>query len=278
MRILPVGEFQGEALRRLSNDPFVIDRTAPEVLLLARPWPVVKPPPSVRVVACPCTSSFSVPGCEVLTLAGDSVLEEITPTAEHVFGLLWAIQRNGDRALSWDEWDREEYIADHMWSRMKFAVIGFGRLGKKVSRMASAMGFRISTPHEADVISLHADRNPSSEGMICTEWLAGMKEGAYLVNTAFGEMVDDEAVLSALSRGKLKGYAADVLSGEYERDFDVEEHPLVRGRMLHNIVLTPHIGGSTHDAREMTQLRILEKIIDRHTCPQGREEQGPLEA
>lgn len=215
----------------------------------------------------PCACPMTTPREGVVTLAGELSLDRVTPTAEHAFGLLWAVQRHGARAVRATSWDRESFLADKMWSRMRFHVVGKGRVGSMFYSAALGFGMRPSVKEDADVISLHADRNPTSEGMIDEEWMADLN-GAWLINTAFGEMVNEEAILRALHIGKLKGYAADVLAGEYDPEFVPWRNRLMRASLEDpRIVLTPHIGGSTLDAREATQHAILDKLENENRDP-----------
>jgi D-3-phosphoglycerate dehydrogenase len=98
--------------------------------------------------------------------------------------------------------------------------------------------------------------------MIDAAVLAAFKPGAWFVNTARAELVDEAALLRALREGRIAGYAGDVLDGEFDPAFDVGAHPLVRYARDHdNVLLTPHIGGSTRDAWRETQGRVLELAI-----------------
>lgn len=236
----------------------------PDALYYTRP--LRKPIPDGVAVIASCTTGIQhLDGFkgEIISLAGDPILETITPTAEHTIGLIWAVTR-GIKALCYTDWDRTQYGAARMWSRMTLCVVGKGRLGKMVETMARALGFAIVDDiGAADVVSLHVDLNPTSQAMVNEAFVARMKMGSYLINTARGEVIDERAVLIGLKSGKLAGYAADVLSGEFADGFDWREHPLAIGRAAGlNIVLTPHVGGSTQDAWEITQTHIAEKLVD----------------
>jgi D-3-phosphoglycerate dehydrogenase len=90
---------------------------------------------------------------------------------------------------------------------------------------------------ESDVVSLHARATRETIGMISVERLAAMKDGAYLINSARGSLVDEQAVVQALKSGKLRGAALDSFAGE---PLDNEEL-----RALPNVTLTPHIAGAS---------------------------------
>jgi lactate dehydrogenase-like 2-hydroxyacid dehydrogenase len=89
-----------------------------------------------------------------------------------------------------------------------------------------------------------------------------MKPTALLINTARGDIVDESALIEALKNGSLGGYATDVLSGELDfKEEHVGEHPLVRYAREHrDVIIVPHIGGMTQDARAKTDIFIAQKL------------------
>ncbi|MEQ9643306.1 MAG: D-isomer specific 2-hydroxyacid dehydrogenase family protein [Alphaproteobacteria bacterium] len=226
-------------------------------------------------------------GIEVFSLKDEQAfLDTITPTAEHAWGLLLALSRNlpwSFDAVKAGSWNRFDFGAPAMLSRMSLGVIGYGRLGRKVARFGRAFGMPVSF-HDPfkdaddvatkvdsladlvagnDVISLHVPALPETAGLIDTNIIAAFKRGAWFINTARAELVDEAALLDALKDGRLAGYAGDVLAGEFDPTFDAGAHPLVRYAREHrNVLLTPHIGGSTHDAWRETQGRVLQMAID----------------
>lgn len=177
---------------------------------------------------------------------------------------------------------------DGRWSRMEFftselkaqtlGVIGFGRIGQMVASMAKALDLTVKAydPYalvpaefradsleeilkESDLISLHADFRGSF--ILGREEIGLCKMGAAIVNTARGELVDEEAIYEALVRGTLSGYAADVLTGENADRWDMASDPLIRlSREGGNVVLTPHIGGCTREAFEVTQIAMAQHV------------------
>ena len=143
-------------------------------------------------------------------------------------------------------------------------VVGFGAIGRTVARIAEAFSMEVlvysrtvrpeyETEHcrfvsldellaSSDVVSLHCPLTPETEKLIRAETLENMRDGAILLNTGRGPLVDERAVADALERGKLGGYGADVVSKE----------PIEAGNPLlgaKNCFLTPHIAWATKDAR-----------------------------
>jgi phosphoglycerate dehydrogenase-like enzyme len=247
--------------------------------------------PKLRVIA---TNTTSVPhvdvaaararGIEVISLAGDSeFLESITPTAELTLGLMIALTRNLAPAMAavksgvWRRWD---HGGERMLSRMHLGIVGLGRLGRLVEKYARAVGMRISTfdpgraaTHKSladlvgavDIVSVHASLTEANARMFDRQAFAAFRQGGYFINTARGELVDNAALLDALQSGHLAGAALDVLDGEFVPTFqgEVNDHPLVRYARAHaNLLLTPHIGGSTKDAWSLTQERTIRKALE----------------
>ena len=97
----------------------------------------------------------------------------------------------------------------------------------------------------SDVVTLHAPATPETDRMMNTQTIGRMKDGAYLLNTARGTLVDEQAVVDALRSGKLAGFAADVVSVEPMQP----DNPLLQAKGQ-NIIVTPHIAWATHEARE----------------------------
>jgi D-3-phosphoglycerate dehydrogenase len=214
-------------------------------------------------------------------------LRAITPTAEHSWGLLLALMRRttwAHQAILDGAWNRRPFGAPTMLSRLGLGVVGYGRLGRMVGRYGRAFGMQVQffDPHVesndgtaekadtltdladwADVVSLHVPANESTCKMISRDFMARLKAGSWLVNTARGEVLDEPALLEALESGHLAGAALDVLDGEFAADFRVSQHPLVEYARHHdNLLLTPHIGGSTLDAWGETERRVIEMVID----------------
>lgn len=151
-------------------------------------------------------------------------------------------------------------------------VFGFGAIGQKVGRIGAAFGMRVlyhcRTPktldfasfvsreelfRKSDVLTLHAPMTAQTKGVVNRETLSWMKPGAYLVNTARGGLVDDDALAEALNAGRIAGAGIDVLTAEPPP----ADHPLLHAR---NCLVTPHVGWATHEAR-VRLMATLEDIV-----------------
>ena len=147
-------------------------------------------------------------------------------------------------------------------------LIGYGNIGTQTSIMAEAMGMKVKfydietklplgNAHAvksikelvstSDIISLHVPETASTKNLISKDVLKQFKQGSILINYARGEVVDLDALASALKAKQLSGAAIDVYPWEPEKNGDTFETPL---QNLSNVLLTPHIGGSTEEAQE----------------------------
>ena len=151
-------------------------------------------------------------------------------------------------------------------------IIGFGRIGQAVARIANALGMKVlaySRSHRpegetlaayvdldtllssSDVVSLHCPLFPETENLINAETIAKMKDGAILLNTSRGPVIHEQAVADALRSGKLRGAAMDVVSEEPIR----ADNPLLTAP---NCIITPHMAWAPTEARQ----RILDVTMD----------------
>jgi glyoxylate reductase len=178
-------------------------------------------------------------------------------TAELALTLMLSLLRRvveGDRFLrGGGEWSFSlEFMLGEGLDGKTVAIVGPGRIGRETARLAQAFGAqplfvgRDDPLHEAlgeaDVVSLHCPLTEQTHHLIDAEALGGMRPTAVLVNTARGPIVDERALVDALSRGTIAGAALDVF--EFEPDVTEE---LLR---LDQVVLTPHIGSATRATRE----------------------------
>ncbi|WP_315738525.1 MULTISPECIES: phosphoglycerate dehydrogenase [unclassified Bradyrhizobium] len=159
-------------------------------------------------------------------------------------------------------------------------IIGYGNIGSQLSNLAEAMGMRViffdltdklrhgnTEPVESldellamsDVVSLHVPETPATANMIGERQIRHMKDGAYLINNSRGTVVDIEALASALREGKLAGAAVDVFPAEPASNADPFVSPL---QGLPNVILTPHVGGSTEEAQDRIGGEVARKLID----------------
>ena len=173
-----------------------------------------------------------------------------------------------------------------MLSNMSIGIVGLGRLGFKVAQMARTFEMevfyydpyvdkkypgiqKISTlgqlVSKVDVVSVHVPHEKETENMFNDEIFSMFKNDSFFINTSRGELVDHSALLSFLKNKKLKGAAIDVIENEFKENFSytLKENSLWKYSQENtNLIITPHIGGSTKDAWQATERRVIEKIID----------------
>jgi phosphoglycerate dehydrogenase-like enzyme len=209
-------------------------------------------------------------------------LDTITPTAEHTIGLMLAAWRRipaAHAAAAGGAWSRWPWAAPRMFSRMRLGLVGYGRLGSKVGRIAEAMDMEVAwydpfvdgsvsdlttLARRSDVLSLHAPALDSTRLLVSRAILEALPAGALVINTARGELLDTEALLDLLEGGHIASAALDTIDGEFDPDFTKTfgaSRLATYARNHDNLVLTPHIGGSTMDAWSETQSYVVRKAI-----------------
>ncbi len=158
-------------------------------------------------------------------------------------------------------------------------IVGYGNIGKQLSVLAEAMGMRVyfydvedrlamgnakkcttleDLLNVSDVVSLHLDDNPANKNFIGERELGQMRDGSFLINLSRGFVVDIQALVTALKENKLAGAAIDVFPQEPRKNGRFETE--LRG--LSNVILTPHIGGSTEEAQRDIADFVPNKIMD----------------
>ncbi|RRD56770.1 phosphoglycerate dehydrogenase [Comamonadaceae bacterium OH2545_COT-014] len=158
-------------------------------------------------------------------------------------------------------------------------IVGYGSIGSQLSVLAEALGMNVifhdvvtklplgnarqvhslnTLLAEADVVTLHVPELPSTQWMIGAREIAAMKRGAVLINASRGTVVEIEPLAQALKDGHLLGAAIDVFPVEPKSNKDEFTSPL---RGLDNVILTPHIGGSTMEAQANIGLEVAEKLV-----------------
>jgi D-3-phosphoglycerate dehydrogenase len=159
-------------------------------------------------------------------------------------------------------------------------IVGYGKIGTQTGLLAEAIGMRVifhdvearlplgnagpaaslqALLEEADVVTLHVPQTPQTRNLIDAQRMAQMKPGAVLINLARGHAVDIAALHAALKDGHLRGAAIDVFPLEPAGRDQEFESPL---RDLDNVILTPHVGGSTIEAQRNLGVEVSEKLRD----------------
>ncbi len=206
----------------------------------------------------------------------------VRAAAEHTIGLLFALARHipqADRLLRDGVWGKSRFVGCEL-SGKTLGIIGLGKVGTQVARKAAALDMDVLAydpfrPQDAegvhftgltdllaraDVVTLHVPLTAITRGLIGAAEIARMKPGAFLINAARGHVVDEAAVLAACRDGRLGGAALDTFAVE----------PFAHLALLDaaNIILTPHLGGTTHEAMRASALEVaaeVDAVLGGHT-------------
>ncbi len=159
-------------------------------------------------------------------------------------------------------------------------IVGYGHIGSQVSILAESLGLRVvfydvvkklplgnassaDSLEEllsiADFVSLHVPETPMTQNLIRANEISRMKKGSYLINASRGTVVDIESLASALRSGHLRGAAIDVFPSEPKNN---DERFVSELQNLSNVILTPHIGGSTEEAQESIGKEVSHSLIE----------------
>ncbi len=201
-----------------------------------------------------------------------------TATAEHTWALLLALCRRlpaADASVRSGAWDRARFTGLQLHGKT-LGIVGLGRVGRIVAQQARGFGMEVLAcdPYlsedvaaelqvklvdldrlfaESDVVTLHTPLTDATRNFVDAGRLASMKPGAFLVNCARGELVDEAAVAAALDQGPLTGAAFDVFAQEPPAGSPLS------GR--DDVVLTPHIGASTVEAQRDVSVQIVDQVL-----------------
>jgi D-3-phosphoglycerate dehydrogenase / 2-oxoglutarate reductase len=201
----------------------------------------------------------------------------VVSAAEHTLALLLAVARNvpqAHAALKQGAWERSRFTGIELAGKT-LGVLGLGRIGRQVARRALGLGLRViaydpyvalerfrelgvepaPTPQDvfrqADVLTLHLPLNDETRGLLGREAFVQMRDGVRIVNAARGELVDEAALGDAIRSGKVAGAALDVFGEEPYTG------PLLE---LDEVVVTPHLAGSTGEAQDRAGVIIAEQV------------------
>ena len=188
-------------------------------------------------------------GIEVISLRGETeFLRNIHATGEHTLALILSLVRHlpaAARHVTEGRWDRDVFRGRELHGKTA-GIVGYGRVGRMVADYLRAFGMRVLATdpmlkdapgcevemvsledllQQADLVTLHVSLTEQTRGLFGQREFAGMKNGAWFINTSRGELIDEAALLYALESGQIAGAALDVLCDE--RSSGMQDHPLV---------------------------------------------------
>ena len=204
----------------------------------------------------------------------DSLVESV---AEHVVLLMLAVSRKvvkADVSTKEGKWEKNSLTGRELKGKT-LGIVGFGRIGRRIAELARAMGMSIVTydvipiPQASldavnakvlplddlfsvsDFVTLHVPMTPDTRHMVGKNRLSMMRKGSVVINTSRGGVIEEDALASALSEGRIGGAGLDVFE---------TEPPIGAILTAPNTVLTPHIGGQTEEAQDDAIVSIGEKV------------------
>ncbi len=201
-------------------------------------------------------------------------------TAEHTFSMMMALSRNIPQAcasMKAGKWDRKSFEGVELFNKT-LGIVGMGRIGGEVARRAIAFGMRVLAHDpffsvsrakalqvevveleqiytQADYITVHVPMTDQTKGMINSDTIGKMKKGVRLINCARGGIINETDLLAAIKSGHVAGAALDV----YEVEPPPADWPL---RDVPQVITTPHLGASTHEAQESVGIEVAEQIAE----------------
>jgi len=239
--------------------------------------------PHLEAIGCFCigTNQVDIDAAADLGIAVfNSPFSNTRSVAELTLAEIIALHRqlfDRSRKLHEGQWDKSSTSAHEVRGRT-LGIVGYGHIGSQVSVLAEAIGMRViyhdvlpvlplgnaracrdlgSLLKEADVVTLHVPETPVTRGLVDSKQLELMKPGAVLINNARGEVVNLKALRSALESGTIAGAAIDVFPDEPATNSDSYSCELAG---LDNVILSPHIGGSTLEAQEQIAAEVATKL------------------
>ncbi len=221
-------------------------------------------------------------GIEIISLKGEvDFLRKVRATAELSIGFAITLMRKiipASLSVVEGKWNRDDFRGNEIFEKT-VGIVGMGRLGSIVADYYKAFGAKVfgydiadfgndvqkidnleDLIKVSDIVSVHVSHY-MNENMFGKKEFELFKKNAILVNTSRGNVMDEEALLEALIKGKLRGAALDVLKKESEI---TSENPLIKyAKANSNLIILPHIGGNTYESFEKTERFVAEKLINR---------------
>ncbi len=194
------------------------------------------------------------------------LIRQLPSTSELAFGLMINLQRNiiqSFNSVKNKRWDYSPFIGNELAS-LTIGIVGLGRLGNLMAKFAQAFGMKVFyyDPYKktkkykkvnlkklikvSDVISLHAHVYTETKNIINKKILELAEKKPVIINTSRGELVNEKDIIWALKNKKISGYGTDVIETEF---ININHSPIIRNISKYNIIVTPHIGGMTHQGQ-----------------------------
>lgn len=210
------------------------------------------------------------------------LINTFTATSELAFGLILALIRKiipASSEANKGNWARENFSGFQL-SGKTLGILGLGRLGKISAKIGLGFGMKVIANDIADsfydgvkmvdfnylmsnsdILTIHVHLNDKTRGMINKSAFSLMKKSAILINTSRGAIIDESELLTSLKSEKIAGAGIDIIDGEWLASNEIYEHRLIDyARENQNLIITPHIGGSTKESIAGARIFIAKKI------------------
>ena len=272
---------ESEAIERIGDSEIVLVNKVPitEAVLAACP--------GIRLI-CVQATGYNIVDCDACARRGIPVTNVpsygTAAVAQFTMALILELcHRIGlhDQSVHRGDWVKSDNFCYWLTPQTELAgktlgILGFGRIGREVGKLAKAFGMQVIACNRSqceegrqigeyvdmdtllarsDILSLHCPQTPGTEKIINARSLARMKDGAMLINTARGGLLDENAVAEALRSGKLRGAAVDVVSKEPM----APDNPLLSAP---GCIITPHIAWAPVESRQ----RLLDCVVENIRC------------
>jgi D-3-phosphoglycerate dehydrogenase / 2-oxoglutarate reductase len=273
--VITPDQLNGDLAKKLETADALIVRSAVQVDAA-----LLEHAPKLRVIGRAGVGVDNV-DLEAATRKGIAVMNtpggNAVAVAEQTIGMMLAMARflpRADASMHAGKWEKKSLQGTELRGKT-LGIVGLGKIGMEVARRAKAFamevvghdpfvsanlakeqGIRLVSLDEmyaaADYLTLHVGLTPQTKDMINAESLKKMKKGVRIVNCARGELVNEEALIEALKSGQVAGAALDVFVSE-----PLKNSPL---QSMDNVILTPHIAGSTNEAQEAVGIQIAMQV------------------
>ncbi len=246
------------------------------------PAEVIKASPNLKVIA---KHGVGVDNIDVETATQLRIPVMVTASAnyqsvaEHTIGLMFSLAKDipwHDSRMRQGFWDKAQYRGVELYKKT-LGLVGFGRIGRRVYELVAPLQMKVlvfdpflksddlpadvtrlnrleDLLKEADIVSLHCPLTDKTRHLIGERELEIMKKTAWLINTARGEIVDEEALITALKEGKIAGAGLDTFRKEPPED-------LQRLGQAGKVVMTPHVAGATEEAFKRMGIEAAQNVI-----------------
>ena len=244
--------------------------------------------PNLQYIVSPTTGTDHIDvleaenrGVEVISLKGETeFLSSIHSTAEHTWALLFSLVRNvtsASKDVLKGNWNRDAFKGHNFFNK-KIAILGLGRVGKQVAKIATAFEMNVGyyDPYVTlntfqkfesleeilewgDIVSIHIPLNNSTINLLNKSNLKFLNQDSYVINTSRSGIWDESEILELLECGKISGVATDVISNETNIN---QMHPMIKFAEQNkgNLLITPHIAGATYESMQLTEQFLAKKL------------------